>query len=201
MNNSVAFIVFGFVLTFWTCSDETTEDLRRVPASTDGAITYRIPAGAHFSTKSSYEMLNLSAMKFTARFDSSAVYQTGQRQNQGDINKLYGMADCGSVHQKNSARFGWRWYENALEIWAYAYVGGHREMSFIKTVGINTTSLYELQFTDSTYTFRVDDSVVSLPRQCREQARGYKLYPYFGGDEAAPHDIRICIQDLESQLP
>ena len=197
MNNSVAFIVFGFLLTFWTCSDETAEDLHRLPATTDDVITYRIPAGAHYSTKSSYEELSVSTMKFKVLFDSSAVYQTEESQNQGDINKLYGMADCSSMHQKNSARFGWRWYENALEIWAYAYVSGSRKMSFIKNVRLNTTSTYELLFTDSTYTFKVDDSVVSLPRNCGEQARGYKLYPYFGGDEPAPHDIRILIQDLE----
>jgi len=27
-------------------------------------------------------------------------------------------------------------------------------------------------------------------------AVGYKLYPYFGGDEAAPHDINIWIKEL-----
>jgi hypothetical protein len=25
---------------------------------------------------------------------------------------------------------------------------------------------------------------------------GYKLFPYFGGDELAPHDVKILIEDL-----
>lgn len=198
MNNSIAFILFGFLLTFLTCSDETAQDLLRVPQASDSLVTYRIPAGAHYATESSYTVLNLTAMRFRARFDSSAVYQTQERQNQGDLNKLYGMADCGSMHQKNSARFGWRWYEGALEIWAYAYINGDRKMSFIKAVQLNTSSSYELQFTDSTYNFTVDETTVSFPRNCSEkQARGYKLYPYFGGDETAPHEIRIHIQELK----
>jgi hypothetical protein len=56
---------------------------------------------------------------------------------------------------------------------------------------------YEIIFTDTEYIFHVDNSTVSLPRHCSDDASGYKLYPYFGGDEAAPHEITIEIEDLE----
>ena len=37
----------------------------------------------------------------------------------------------------------------------------------------------------------------SLPRtSATSKAEGYKLYPYFGGDESAPHDIFIYIKEL-----
>jgi hypothetical protein len=28
------------------------------------------------------------------------------------------------------------------------------------------------------------------------KGQGYQLYPYFGGDETAPHDINIWIKNL-----
>jgi hypothetical protein len=31
------------------------------------------------------------------------------------------------------------------------------------------------------------------------KAKGYRLYPYFGGDETAPHDITISIRDERQQ--
>ncbi|MGC1242802.1 MAG: hypothetical protein WA874_14520 [Chryseosolibacter sp.] len=197
MNNSVAFILFGFLLTAWTCIDETAEELHTNTIKKEVRMTYTIPAGSHYSTESSYQPLNVSSIKFKARFDSSAIYQTSDLRNQGDINKLYGMSDCGSTHQNNSARFGWRWFENSLQVWAYAYVNGDRKMTFIRNVALDSTATYELQFTNSTYTFRVDEVVVSLPRHCAGQAKGYKLYPYFGGDEPAPHAIRIDIEEVK----
>jgi hypothetical protein len=30
-----------------------------------------------------------------------------------------------------------------------------------------------------------------------EKAEGYKLFPYFGGDETAPHNISIWIKELQ----
>lgn len=196
MNNSIAFLLFGFILTVWTCSDETTEGLSQGAPGSGSPIAYTIPAGSHFTTGSTFQPLDQSVIRFKARFDSSAIYQTRDSGNQADINKLYGMADCNSAHQQNSARFGWRWFENSLQIWAYAYVNGERKMSFITSVPLNSASTYELALGASSYDFKVDSSIVSLPRHCSARYSGYKLYPYFGGDEPAPHDITIIIQDL-----
>jgi len=36
-----------------------------------------------------------------------------------------------------------------------------------------------------------------MPRESTTtMAEGYQLYPYFGGDETAPHDIFIWIEKL-----
>ncbi len=29
------------------------------------------------------------------------------------------------------------------------------------------------------------------------KSSGYKLYPYFGGDEFAPHDVRVWIKEVK----
>jgi hypothetical protein len=116
--------------------------------------------------------------------------------NQADINKLYGVSDCATAHQQNSARFGWVWNNNRLEIWAYSYTNGQRKYAFVEAVSLNAYHTFEIAFTDTSYIFKVNDKTVALPRHCKGTAEGYKLYPYFGGDEPAPHEVTILIEDL-----
>lgn len=196
MNSPVTVILFGFFLTFWTCSEQA-EEIRSKDPVADSVVLYNIPAGAHYSQQSSFHTLTASSIRFKARFDSSAIYQTRDESNQGDINKLYGLSDCNSGHQVNSARFGWRWFDHALQIWAYAYVNSERKMAFVGNVSLGSMDTYEISFTDSTYRFKVGETEVSLPRHCSGEATGYKLYPYFGGDEPAPHEVIIGIKDIQ----
>jgi hypothetical protein len=170
--------------------DEGTESI------TASYVTYLIKAGGHSSTNSGYKSLRTASMKFEALFDASAIYQSKLASNQADINKLYGMADCGSLHQTNSARFGWRWYNNQLEILAYVYVNKVWSYKFISAVEIGKPYTYELLLQDKQYVFSVNGQSVTMPRACTGTGSGYQLYPYFGGDEVAPHDVTIKIRNL-----
>jgi hypothetical protein len=190
------FSLFLVAAVFFILGCEELEELTQDHAD-DNITKYIIPSGEHYARQNSYEPLIAKAIKFKAMFDSSAIYQTVKAGNQGDINKLHGMSDCNTPHQSNSARFGWRWYAQRLEIWAYAYVNNERKFTFITAVAINAYSQYELSFIDSEYVFKVNDVSVKLPRFCNLDASGYKLYPYFGGDETAPHEITIRIEEIE----
>jgi len=134
--------------------------------------------------------------RFDITFDKSAAYTTRNPQNQGDINKLFGFSDCGSQHQVNSARFGWRWYKNNLEIHAYTYQNKVRSAVYIGNVVIGKASRFELRVDKASYVFILDGKRVILPRACSGIPAGYLLYPYFGGDEPAPHDIHIKFRRL-----
>ncbi|MBF9253814.1 hypothetical protein I2I11_10960 [Pontibacter sp. 172403-2] len=161
------------------------------------AVTYLIRRGSHYATSNPLKRTTTTSLKFEVTFDSSAVYTTTDPVNQGDINKLYGVADCGTTHQTNSARFGWRWYNNQLEIHAYTYLNKIRMSAYIGTVALGRKSICELELGDQVYTFRLDSRQVTLPRACSGAGEGYQLYPYFGGDETAPHDIRITIREMD----
>lgn len=193
------FLFFLFTAALFLLSGCDEPDPASAPALTDqpeAAITYVIPAGEHFSNQSEYREMSVSYIKFRAMFDSSAVYETKDVGNQADINKLYGISDCATAHQINSARFGWVWNHNRLEIWAYVYADGQRQFRFVDAVSLNKFYQYQIAFTDSSYIFKVNNSV-ELSRSCKGTADGYKLYPYFGGDEPAPHEISIVIEDLK----
>ncbi|MFD2515676.1 hypothetical protein ACFSRY_17520 [Pontibacter locisalis] len=173
-----------------------SQDARK-GGQTTSYTTYLIKKGQHSSSNSGFKSLSTSSLKFEALFDRSAIYQTVDPVNQADINKLYGMSDCGSHHQTNSARFGWRWFNNALEIHAYVYRNGIRASELIGTVSIDKAYQYELILDGTNYIFKVAGvGEAILARGCNGKGSGYQLYPYFGGDEVAPHDITIKIRNL-----
>lgn len=156
---------------------------------------YTIEAGKHESTQSVFTPVEIERLNFRAKFDSSAIYINKDPQNQADINKLYGASDCDSFHHTNSARFGWRWFNSQLEIWAYTYSNGVRSYKYIDTVAFNTFNDYEIAFKDSIYSFTLNTKSVELGRSCKGPAKGYTLFPYFGGDETAPHLITLWLED------
>ena len=161
----------------------------------EGFSVYKIKEGKHSSAKMIRTLVS-DLLEFECRFDSSAVYQTSIPQNQGDINKLYGFSECNQTHQKNSARFGWRWFNDKLEIHAYVYNHGVRSSEFIKSVEIGSVSKYRIEISGDKYLFSVDGVSVEMDRTSKcNTGLYYMLYPYFGGDETAPHDIKIYIKD------
>lgn len=165
--------------------------------SVDTAVLYTIAKGGHYSDKNTYKQLHAANLKFQVVFDSSAIYTSKATNNQGDINKLYGFSDCGTLHHVNSARFGWRWFNNRLELLAYTYVNKQVKYELITAVAINEPIHCELKAEEGQYRFIVGDKEVILPRACSGLVEGYQLYPYFGGNETAPHKITIKIAEVD----
>jgi len=138
------------------------------------------------------------AQKFQAKFDSSAVYESLDRENQYDINKLYGFADNNAQHQQYSARFGWNWYDGTLHIHAYTYNAGQVAYKEITTVPVGAIIDYSIEVTATEYIFTVNGATQKMPRlSATAKATGYQLYPYFGGNETAPHDVNIWIKETK----
>jgi len=158
-------------------------------------VTYTIPAGGQSST-SKVSTYSGNQMNFLAKFDQTAIYSTTDPLNQYDINKLYGFSDCSSLHHINSARFGWRWFDNHLEIHAYCYVNSQRISQFVTFVDLNQEYQYSIITSDNQYVFSVNGTSITMPRGCSGGGTKYRLYPYYGGDESAPHEINIKIKEL-----
>jgi hypothetical protein len=167
------------------------------PVVPDSFITYLIKNGNNYCENNQYAITTYSYLHFRAMIDSSGIYTTVVPANQQDINKLYGFADCSSHHQTNSARFGWNWYNGQMHIHAYCYSGGVRAYKELGLVNINEVFDCELRVLPGKYIFTLNGVSDTLNRGCTDNAAlGYKLLPYFGGDEAAPHDVRIRIREM-----
>jgi hypothetical protein len=189
---------FGVLMTLSSCSKsyELTADKGTETTNPETGFTrYTIRQGQHYADQNPYKALEVAALSFTVRFDSSAIYTSQLPINQLDINKLYGFSDNNASHHDFSARFGWRWSDNALRLFAYIYNDGHVDSKELTTISIGANIQCRLEVTERTYIFTVDGNSFTMPRKSStSRAIGYQLYPYFGGDEPAPHEIRIWIK-------
>ncbi len=160
--------------------------------------TYTIKAGMHYANDDSttIQLVETNQLKFITRFNESARYATRLATNQADVNKLYGFSDNQSHHHQFSARIGWAWYNNALRLYGYTYNNGLRSIQEITAIPLNTNINCEIQAVAGEYKFVVNDTSITMPRlAATSKALGYKLYPYFGGDETAPHTITILLKE------
>lgn len=176
-----------FAAGFISCQKlEITEDL-------DGFVVYTIKKGEH-SVGSSVSFRAGNYIECLGVLTESCVY-TIDSTNQCDINKLFGLSDSLS-HLDHSARFGWRYYNNQLEILAYVRRGSNFYFEILGTVNPGDVEKYKIEILNDVYRFTFKDSVFDMPRTSKYTGPRYTLYPYFGGNIKAPHDITIKLKRI-----
>jgi len=175
---------------------DDSEVVKEIDTKPGQYSTFTIQKGAHYCDQNPVKSITTSEMKFMVKFDSSAIYQTELPENQYAVNKLWGFSE-GTGNHYNSARIGWSWTDNALRLYGYAYVSGELHYQEITSVAIGTEISCSIKLATDSYLFTVNGVSVSLLRaSSSSQASGYQQYPYFGGNEVAPHLITILIRSL-----
>lgn len=165
--------------------------------STAAYRTYIIKKGSNYCSPNPFRLTTKSTLRFNAIFDSSCIYKNVDSLNQKDINKLYGFSDCGSQHLVNSARIGWRWYNNELQLFAFVHNDGEiLPETSMGTAAIGSIINCRISCKQDVYEFEVNGLIKTVPRHCSGTYTRYMLNPYFGGDEPAPQAIRIFIDQL-----
>lgn len=166
------------------------------PNNTPVFVTYTIKKGQQYSDLNIYTPVSYTEQKFIVKFDSSAVYATVDTVNQYDINKLYGFSDSDSLHHVYSARFGWNYLNK--KVWLYAYVYNNTALlkQTLSAVPIGSEISCSIKVNTNTYVFTINGVATTVPRLAKTSTgKGYRLYPFFGGTENAPHDIKIAIKE------
>lgn len=180
-----ALILLTAIVLFASCEEEA--DLSR---------TFVIKQGEHYSTPRLVQSLQSNTLNFRATFNETAIYDFGDTGFQSSKNKLLGFSDCNSLHHDNSARFAWQWFQGQLEIFAYCYVNGERKEKFIGAVELHQENRYQLQVTEDSYIFQLNDqepTYITRGASC-DKGLYYMLWPYFGGSIPAPHDVYVSVR-------
>ena len=179
---------------YCSCGKEGIPQSTLLATNKSVATEYLIRQGEHYCVQNHAEMMTNPEIHATVTFDSTAIYTTQLAENQGDVNKLIGFSDGGSNHQENSARLGWSWNGKKIILYAYAYSNKARIIKTLGSVDVNQSFPCSVKAENNYYYFRVNNHADSVERVCSSYTGyHYRLYPYFGGDEAAPHDVRIVI--------
>ncbi len=162
-----------------------------------GFRIYTIPEGEH-SSGTFFNHPDNSRIVFKFMLDESAIYQTEIPENQHDVNKIYGFSDFGKIHQKYSIRLGWRYVDGNIELCWLRHENGKHSSGKIKNIEIEEIYQAVINITTFNYEIVVDGDTTLVRRRPDGYwglVRRYYLYPYFGGNEYAPHDINIRIKD------
>jgi len=169
-------------------------------------MIFRIPAGRHRARPLRFGIWwNRKALSWNVKFTESCRYDL-QSDDQYDTNKLCGIGFIPGFHHKDSARFGWRyWNEKGwIELSAYCYVNGKRIIQHIAFCEIGKTYRIELTKLSTMYFFSCNE-----PRENgfttigtteiaynHKKKMGYRLGIFFGGNQPAPHDMEIQLDKL-----
>ncbi|HEX5151178.1 MAG TPA: hypothetical protein VFW07_06995 [Parafilimonas sp.] len=193
-NIFITIVVAAFFAGNLFCNKPIADINEEEPES--GTVAYLIEKGQHFCTPNPYVTTTDSQLNFIAVFDSSCIYMTVDPANQDDINKLFGFSDCNTQHLENSARIGWRWSKDSLRIFGFVHNNGNMIYKEITTATIRENINCNITCEESNYKFTVNGKSITLQRSCPGNYNRYKLYPYFGGNEPAPHNVIIKLTEL-----
>jgi len=138
-------------------------------------MIFKIKKGNHYCSNWLYKLTHFITFKktimHTVMFDDSCRYDLNENYDQ--VNKLFGVSQYLNPHI-TSYRIGWRYNEltDKIDLYDYIYYNSIRNIEYIRSVHINS---YEIIILKTDIKFK------------------YRLWPYFGGKEVAPHDIEILI--------
>lgn len=160
---------------------------------------YTIKAGQHSPLGFQFGIAN-NPIKFRFMFEASCLYNTEfwPEQDKLDINKLVGGTN--GLTDKYSARFGWRCTDlQNIDVVTYIHEGGaFAPMSeiMLAKVAPNEWHTGELIFGKNFYSFKVDGGVpITIPTSIDgTKTMKLKQFPYFGGNNVAPHNMVIHIE-------
>jgi len=154
----------------------------------------------HYPTGINFDTTTSNTNSCSAFFDENCLYQI-EGENNSDVNKLWGFPSA-IHHQIQSARLGWRCQDGEnIEILTYCYKDSainFDELHVIDTIKpndilnctlINTRFEYIFQYSRDNYSI---EQTVSKSSDCFPIH--YYLFPYFGGNETAPHDMDIYLK-------
>ncbi|GAB2596764.1 hypothetical protein GCM10027190_51060 [Spirosoma areae] len=136
-------------------------------------------------------------------FDSSCIYDVGAT-DADDWNKVIGLGFVGSKdqalggvppHQVDGARVGWRWNpkRGRIDLGAYIYVEGKRTDFKVAEVALNTPTRMTIKIDYDRKVYQVlGGQAVPFTH---DKSFAYSTGLYFGGNQPAPHRVRVKIVD------
>lgn len=164
-------------------------------------MNFIVKKNHHYSDGFLFKLFNLinvsNRLEYIVKFDSSCIYELNN-EDQYDVNKLFGFSS--GNHKTNSARFGWNWDGRHLHIYSYCYINKKRDISYICSVKLETEYKFIIIDRKTDYLFTIinleNNSVYQKTiKKLPTPLPGYQLWPYFGGNCKAPHDIKISLKN------
>ncbi|MFW5847594.1 MAG: hypothetical protein ACOCVF_01565 [bacterium] len=172
---------------------------------------YQLKKGKHSAKGIHFGLTFKKKLKFKAKFDKSCLYSYSKHiQDRYDVNKLFGFSTTW-YHHKQSSRVGWRCLDNEnIELFSYIYTGGKLLLEYLKEpiAIVKPNEEFTFEITDSeTFCSFEFKRIIEKEKEINHNVKvidkspdwflfHYYLFPFFGGDLTAPHDMKLYIDIL-----
>ena len=168
----------------------------------NGYRVYTIDRGSHYSDGPIDKLFGnnnrANLWEWEVIFEPSCIYSELDLFNPSnylDVNKLIGFSDCDRHHSQYSCRIGWRASGDSIELLIYKRDDNNIEFKPLKKIHPDQIVNVTLEFKDTIYISCIDGICDTLDRPCPDwSGRKYSLFPFFGGQETAPHKMKIRIK-------
>lgn len=162
--------------------------------------TFDLDYDSHYSTLRNHIWIPRfhnrdTPLRFTVWMHNSCLYEI-HGSDRDDINKLYGYSE--GDHRQNSIRIGWRGIDNFIEYFVYWTIDG---IDYSKSLGRfdpEELHTFDIRQTKDLYIVRFNgvDRLVPRGQNIKHGWFSYILRPYFGGNQTAPKNMYIEINEL-----
>ena len=154
-----------------------------------------IPQGKHAPFRWPALITQMQVIRYDVVFTHTCRYDIGNA-NQGDINKLFGIGYW-PHHSYQSVRFGWNYLSSDnINIHAYWYLNGERYSKYLGSVKIGMRHTYVIMPSEKSHNLQVIGRGISCTVPVPGSRFAYRLGPYFGGNQVAPHNMTIYMDKL-----
>jgi hypothetical protein len=166
---------------------------------------YKIKKGDHYCSMSIFEKIGalgwkVKTMEVKFLFRSECWWAPPRNNDDLDQNKLAGIG-FGMNHHKNSVRFTWVPdfdKPNVIKIYGYTYDEKKSDPKFtyayITSVNVLQPCQGKIESIGNQYRLTVNGTVITMDNTNSDPGLCFRLFPYFGGNNTAPHDMTIELE-------
>ena len=142
--------------------------------------------------------VNSISLKF--KFRTECWWAPPRNNDDGDLNKLAGIG-YGTNHHNNSVRITWLPdfdHQGVIKLYGYTYDERKTDPKFasqhICDVNVMQPCTASIVSQNNKYTITVNGSSITMDNSITDPNLCFRLYPYFGGNNTAPHDMTIELE-------
>jgi hypothetical protein len=167
---------------------------------------YLIKKGNHYASVSIFRKIGgigwkITSLKMRFVFREECWWAPPRNNDDNDLNKLAGIG-FGTNHHSNSVRLAWIpdfTSRGVIKIYGYTYDGKKEAPQFVSQyiTSVHTGETCEAAIeSHGNYDITVNKVTIHMDNIRQDPNLCFHLYPYFGGNNAAPHDMIIDLEYL-----
>ncbi len=167
--------------------------------------SYLIKQGNHYCNVSIFERLfsigtNVKRIFFSFKLHPECWWSPARNSDDNDLNKLYGLSFGLNSDHSNSVRLAWKpdfKVNNKIDIYGYIYdekqTDPKQTSLYITSVQAGADCMAMITNNGDKYEFMVNSVNAEMPNTHPDPGLCFRLFPYFGGNNTAPHNMTIEI--------